>query len=127
MMTRRLKPHSLMLLCLLGLFSHTACKDREEEGETLQVRAAPPGVLRRDLSDAMHEPSGLAFDGTFLYTVTDRTPGIVYKMSTNGEVLSNVKLRNGGFEGLVNVGPEFFLVQETGNAIFVYDHDFNLK
>lgn len=68
------------------------------------------------------EPSGLAFDGQFLYTVSD-SKSYVYKYSTNGKFLERFNTNLSNLEGISSFGKNTLLLAvETTNTLVSYNY-----
>ena len=68
-----------------------------------------------DIGNNVEEPSGLAFDGEFLYTVCDNTT-LIYKYSINGIFQEAFETGLKNLEGITNFGNNTFLNNFLNNV-----------
>lgn len=74
-----------------------------------------------DIGNNVEEPSGLAFDGEFLYTVCDNTT-LIYKYNTNGIFQKAYETNLKNLEGITDFGNNIFLLAvESSNTLVTYN------
>ena len=105
---------------LIGIYCLMACsncnKNNEEEPQNILE-------IKSTFSIKVPEPSGLAVNsqGTVLYTVSDET-GLIYKLSTNGELIQTYNAQGDDLEGITFSEPDkLYLAQERTKEIITFN------
>lgn len=75
-----------------------------------------------DIGNRVEEPSGLAFDGEFLYTVSDNA-SLIYKYNVNGVFQEEFETDLEDLEGITNFGNNTLLLAiESSNTLVEYNY-----
>ena len=77
------------------------------------------------IGENVSEPSGLAFDGKFLFTISDSN-NYVYKYNTNGVFIERFKTKFSNLEGISTFKKQTLLLAvESSNSLVEFDYTNN--